>query len=75
MALHQAFAEDGPLAGDQSLTVEEPRGTGWPSQVVWRTGPGSNERHLYRFKDVALMPSGVPVYEYVRTLGPDEPDR
>jgi hypothetical protein len=37
-------------------------------------GPGSHERHLYRFKDVALTPSGVPVYEYVRTLDPDEPD-
>jgi hypothetical protein len=74
VALHQALAEDGPLAGDQSLTVEEPRGTGWPSQVVWRTGPGSNDRHLYRFKDVALTPSGVPVYEYVRTLDSDERD-
>jgi hypothetical protein len=72
VALHQALAEDGPLAGDQSLKVEEPRGAGWPSQALWRTGP--NERHLYRFKDVALAPSGVPVYEFVRTLDPDEPD-
>jgi hypothetical protein len=73
VALHQALAEDGPLAGDQSLKVEEPRGTGWPGQVLWRTGPSPNERHLYRFKDVTLT-SGVPVYEFVRTLGPDEPD-
>jgi hypothetical protein len=74
VVLHQAFAEDGPLAGDQSLKVEEPGGTGWPSQVLWRTGPGPYERHLYRFKDVALTPSGVPVYGFVRTLDPDEPD-
>jgi hypothetical protein len=74
VALHQALAGDGPLAGDQSLKVEEPGGIGWPSQVLWRTGPGPNERHLYRFKDVALTPSGVPVYEFVRTLDPDEPD-
>jgi hypothetical protein len=74
VALHQALAEDGPLAGDQSLEVEEPGSTGWPGLALWRTGPSLNERHLYRFKDVALTPSGVPVYEFVRTLGPDEPD-
>jgi hypothetical protein len=74
VALHQALAEDGPLAGDQSLKVEEPGGTGWPGLALWRTGPNSNERHLYRFKDVALTPAGIPVYEFVRTLGPGEPD-
>ena len=74
MPLHQGLAEDGPLAGDQSLKVEEPGAAGWPGLALWRTGPGPNERHLYRFKDVALTPSGVPVYEFVRTLGPDEPD-
>jgi hypothetical protein len=73
VALHQALAEDGPLAGDRTLKVEEPRGTGWPSQVVWCTNPDSHERHVYRFKDVALRPSGVPVYEFVRTLDPEEP--
>jgi hypothetical protein len=73
VASHRAIAESGPLAADPSLTVEKLEGgSGWPPTWVWTTGPG--ERHLYRFKDVALTPSGVPNYEFVRTLEPDEPE-
>jgi hypothetical protein len=74
MASHPAVAVDGPLAGDPNLTVEELEGGDWPPTRVWTTGPGADERHLYRFKDVALTPTGAPAYEFVRTLNPDEPE-
>jgi hypothetical protein len=69
----QAFAEDGPLGGDPNLTVQEGDGK-QQATVIWRTGPGPDERHLYRFKEMALTPTGVPVYEFVRTLRKDEAD-
>lgn len=70
---HRALAEDGPAAEDQTLTVEVFEGGGWPRQVVWTTGrPEPDQRHLYRFKDMALTPAGFPNYEFVRTLDTDE---
>lgn len=74
--MDRAFAEGGPLGGRLNLTVERgERGHsgGWPAEVVWTSGPGSEERHLYRFKLVSMGPSGgSPVYEFVRTLAADE---
>jgi hypothetical protein len=75
MAEHRAFAEGGgPLDGHLGLTVER-KGRDWPSEVVWTTGPGPDERHLYRFITVSEgTEGGVPVYRFDRTLEPDEPD-
>jgi hypothetical protein len=75
----QALAEGGPLGGDPNLVVDSLAESGecgeWPCEQVWRTGPAADERHLYRFRTVAVSSSGGrPVYQYVRTLGDDEPD-
>jgi len=73
MGAHRAIAEDGPLGSDPNLTVKDHDAEGrWPSPVVWKTGPA--ERHLYVLSDMALTPSGVPVYRYERSLSEDEPD-
>ena len=77
MTAHRAFAANGPLAGKPSLTVqrgdEEP---GWPAEQIWTSGPVTDQRHLYRFLSVSIgwEAGGVPVYVFVRTLDPDEPD-
>jgi hypothetical protein len=59
----------------------------WPCEQVWTAPPrrragkghllkatGPGERHLYRFKTVAVGPptGGQPVYEHVRKLGEDD---
>ena len=68
----EAFADDGPLAGDVNLTIKEVDGE-WPDTVVWTDGPGPEHRHEYRLKDRSLGPQGaIPVYGYVRTLDADE---
>jgi len=70
---HSAIAENGPVSGDQSLTVPDHDADGnWQQEVVWTSGP--DERHLYAFAHVGLTPTGVPVYKFVRTLAPDETD-
>jgi hypothetical protein len=69
----RAFAEDGPLAGDLNLTVDNHDAEGrWPSPVVWRTGPGPDERHVYVLGHISLTPTGVPTYRHERTLRADE---
>ena len=67
------MVEGGPLGGDPNVTVER-SGDDWPAEAIFKSGPGSDERHLYRFKLVAVgAEGGLPVYEYVRTLEADEP--
>ena len=70
----EAIADDGPLAGNVNLTVEEVDGE-WPDSTIWTTGPG--ERHKYNLKhppgDRSLSSTGaIPNYVYVRTLGADD---
>jgi hypothetical protein len=66
---HEAIAEGGPFQGSLNVKVECPPGGDWPRQVVWTTGPGPDQRHLYRFKTVSVsLFGGVPVYEFVKTL-------
>lgn len=66
------MAEDGPLAGDPNLTVEDDDQGRWPSPVVWRTAP--DERHVYRLVGMALRGGrgAAPLYGFDRTLGSDE---
>jgi hypothetical protein len=72
VARQAVIAEGGPLSGDPNVTVEH-TDRDWPADVVWRTGPGPEERHLYRFREMSVSSSGGrPVYEYVRTLAADE---
>lgn len=71
MAKHHAIAEDGPVGGKLDLTVEN---GDWPKTVVWTTGLGADQRHVYRLHTVALAPHGIPSYRFDRTLDPDEPD-
>jgi hypothetical protein len=69
MAKQRAIAEDGPLEGVLSLTVEADDDD-WPPTVHW-DGPERGQRQLYRWKTVSQGPSGgVPVYEFVRALNP-----
>jgi hypothetical protein len=48
----------------------------WPSPVVWTTGPGPGERHVYVLSHMTLAGAigGVPTYRFERTLGSDEPE-
>ena len=70
---HPAIAEDGPLAGDTTLTVDDHDSEGrWPSPVVWKSGP--TEREVYVLSHISLTPSGVPTYRQERTLKGDEPE-
>jgi hypothetical protein len=70
---HPAIAEDGPVADDRTLTVDDHDSEGrWRSPVVWTTGP--DPRQLYGLSGLALSPSGAPVYRHERTLDPGEPD-
>jgi hypothetical protein len=69
---HRAIADDGPLAGDPDLTVDDHDAEGrWPSPVVWTTGP--TERHVYVISHIALTPTGAPAYRFERTLEAHEP--
>jgi hypothetical protein len=68
---HAALAEDGPVGGWHGLWVEKYDDEPWPDRV-WTTGPAPDERHVYRWKTMALTPTGVPLYSYVRTLGADD---
>ena len=74
MPRHRAIAEDGPLAGDPSLTVDQSEGGDWPAEVEWR-GEG-RKRHLYRFSAVAAGDGDETrlAYRFVRTLEPHESD-
>ena len=74
MAQHRAIALDGPLASDQTLTVDDHDLQGrWPSPIVWTAAP--NERHVYSLHGMALTSAGgVPTYRHERTLGQHEPE-
>ena len=70
---HSATAENGPLAGDKGLTVEDQDHSGrWPSPVVWSS---AGERHVYDLMALAALSVAaavVPVYAFRRTLEADE---
>lgn len=47
----------------------------WPAVQMWTSGSGADQRHLYGFSTVSVgTKRGVPVYRFLRTLDPDEPD-
>jgi hypothetical protein len=72
---HLAIAEDGPLAGDPHLRVDDHDSEGrWPSPVVWSTGP--DQRHVYVLSHISVSSTtgGVPTYRFERTLRADDPD-
>jgi hypothetical protein len=68
----EVWAEDGPAMGFDHA-VDRGEGEDWPAEAVFTTGPGEDERHLYRFKIVATGPEGPKrIYSFVRTLAPGE---
>jgi hypothetical protein len=72
---HPAAAQDGPLADDVDLTVENQDGRErWPTPVVWSMSGG--ERHVYELMAVEVDGNLAlhPVYTFRRTLSFGEPE-
>jgi hypothetical protein len=69
---HPALADDGPLEGKGSLTVEEIGGE-WPQTTLWiQREIDAKIRHEYRLTDRSNGPVVLPVYSYILTLPTDE---
>lgn len=69
----EAITEGGPLGGDVNLRVDKIDGH-WARTWTFRTGPGPEDRHVYKFVGVSgsRVTGGAPVYRFDRTLGPDD---